>query len=53
MIRLPITPVTADETAPAPQLHASARQDYSHAQDIRDLTSNEDRVHGQQHGGAS
>lgn len=46
------TPVTEDAHATAGELLARAARDYSNAQTRRDRISHEDRVNGQQHGGA-
>lgn len=50
MSEQPTTPVTDDAHATTAELLARARQEHAAAQTGRDLTSNEDRVHGQQHG---
>ncbi|MEU6010911.1 hypothetical protein [Streptomyces sp. NPDC047453] len=47
------TPVAADVDAAAPELLARASVDYTDAQNRREQLSGEDRVHGNETGGAS
>lgn len=44
-------PVTEDAAATAAQLLARAQQEHAAAEARRAQLSNEDRIHGQQHGG--